>query len=198
MNVIILAGGQGTRMGGVDKASVQLNGRRLVDHLLGQLEGHDVIVVSPHPLTGIATTSEQPPFGGPVAGIAAGIAALDRHGEFTAILAVDAPHSARMLPVLRAAIGPADVAVTVAVDGWIQPLCAVWRTPSLIRALARMGEVRDRPVRALLRQADTVVEVPGDGTETDYDTIGELTALGEVELPGGATGQGGTSTGTGQ
>ena len=184
MNVIILAGGQGTRMGGVDKASVQLNGRRLVDHLLDQLDGHEVIVVSPHPLPGIATASEDPPFGGPVAGIAAGITELDLHSEFTAILAVDAPHSARMLPALQAAIGSSDVAVTVAADGWIQPLCAVWRTPSLIRALTSLGEVRDRPVKALLRQVAAVVEVPGDGTETDYDSIGELTALGEVELPG--------------
>lgn len=183
MNVIVLAGGQGTRMGGVDKASVQLNGCRLVDHLLGRLEGHEVIVVSPHRLSGIATTSEQPPFGGPVAGIAAGLAELDRHSEFTAILAVDAPHSAEMLPALRAALGTADVAVTVATDGWIQPLCAVWRTSSLIRALTSLGEVRDRPVKALLRQTPTVVEVPGDGTETDYDTLGELTLLGEVELP---------------
>ncbi|MBD8030553.1 molybdenum cofactor guanylyltransferase [Corynebacterium gallinarum] len=183
MNVIILAGGQGTRMGGVDKASVQLNGRRLVDHLLGQLKGHDVIVVSPHLLPGVATTSEQPPFGGPVAGIAAGIAALDHHSDVTAILAVDAPHSAEMLPALQAALGTADVAVTVAADGWIQPLCAVWRTTSLIEALTSLGEVRDRPVKALLRQAATVVEVPGDGTEADYDTLGELTTLGEVELP---------------
>lgn len=197
MNVIILAGGQGTRMGGVDKASVQLNGRRLVDHLLGRLEGHDVIVVSPHLLPGITTTSEHPPFGGPVAGIAAGIATLDHHQDFTAILAVDAPHSARMLPALQSALGTADVAVTVAADGWIQPLCAVWRTTSLIGALASLGEVRDRPAKALLRQATTVVEVPGDGTEADYDTLGELTALGEVELPGGDTGRGATSTSTG-
>lgn len=184
MNVIILAGGQGTRMGGVNKAAVQLNGRRLVDHLLDQLDDHAVIVVSPHPLPGIITTSEQPPFGGPVAGIAAGIAELDPHSEFTAVLAVDAPHSAEMLPVLQAAIDTSDVAVTVAADGWIQPLCAVWRTPSLIRALATLGEVRDRPVKALLRQVATMVEVAGDGSETDYDTIGELTTLGEVELPG--------------
>lgn len=184
MNVIILAGGQGTRMGGVDKAAVQLNGRRLLDYLLERLgSGHNVVVVSPHPVEGVITTSEQPPFGGPVAGIAAGVAALPQTEEFTAVLAVDAPYSAEMLPALRSAIGDADVAVTLAHDGWIQPLCAVWSTMSLTGALADLGEVRDRSVKSLLRKATRVVEVSGNGTETDYDTIGELSALGEVELP---------------
>lgn len=187
MNVIILAGGQGTRMGGVDKATVELNGRRLLDYLLERLgSGHNVVVVSPHPVEGVITTSEQPPFGGPVAGIAAGVAALPPTAEFTAVLAVDAPFSAEMLPALHRAIGEADeadVAVTLAHDGWIQPLCAVWSTSSLTRALADLGEVRDRSVKSLLRKAATVIEVSGNGTETDYDTIGELSALGEVELP---------------
>lgn len=184
MNVIILAGGQGTRMGGVDKAAVQLNGRRLLDYLLDQLgAAHNVVVVSPHPVGDIPTTSEQPPLGGPVAGIAAGVAALPETEQFTAVLAVDAPYSAEMLPALRTAIGDADVAVTLAHDGWIQPLCALWSTASLVKALAELGEVRNRSVKALLRMATRVVEVPGDGTETDYDTVEELSTLGAVELP---------------
>ncbi len=184
MNVIILAGGQGSRMGGVNKAAVQLNGRPLLNILLDNLEGnHSIIVVSPHHVEGVSTVSEHPPLGGPVAGISAGAHALPRAAEFTAVLAVDAPASALFLPRLHQEIGTADVAVTVATDGWIQPLCALWRTDALHRVLEEIGEVRDRPAKALLRHAVTVVEVPGDGTETDYDTVEELSALGDVELP---------------
>ena len=66
---IIVAGGQGTRMGGVDKASVEVHGVRLVDRLIAQLPiDTDYVVVSPREL-GLPATCEQPPFGGPVAGI---------------------------------------------------------------------------------------------------------------------------------
>jgi len=34
---LILAGGQARRMGGTDKASVRLNGRRLIDHVRNRL-----------------------------------------------------------------------------------------------------------------------------------------------------------------
>lgn len=184
MNVIILAGGEGRRMGGVDKAAVALNGRTLLDHLLDELgDAHHIIVVSPHDIAGVSTTTEDPPLGGPVAGIAAGATGLATTERFTAVLAVDAPHSARLLPRLQAAIGDADVAVTVARDGWIQPLCAVWQTTSLLTALRELGEVRNRPARALLKVARRVIQVPGDGHEADYDTVAELSTLGVVELP---------------
>ncbi len=188
MNVIILAGGEGSRMGGVDKAAVELNGRTLLGHLLDDLGGgqggeHAIVVVSPNAIDGVQTTSEHPPLGGPVAGIAAGALALPDEEDFTAVLAVDAPQSAAFLPVLRAAMGGADVAVAVAGDGWVQPLCAVWRTASLHRVLRELGDVRNRPARALLKMAEQVVEVPGDGTESDYDTVEELSALGAVKLP---------------
>ena len=42
---IVVAGGQGTRMGGVDKASVKVHGVRLVDRLIAQLPS-DYVVVS--------------------------------------------------------------------------------------------------------------------------------------------------------
>lgn len=184
VNVIILAGGEGSRMGGVDKSAVLLDGRPLLRHLLDSLgREHAVVVVSPREIAGVPSVSEQPPLGGPVAGIAAGAHALPREAEFTAVLAVDAPRSAQFLPVLTAAIGEADVAVTVAADGWLQPLCALWRTESLHLALEALDGVRDRPAKALLRLAETVVEVPGDGRETDYDTLAELSGLGVVELP---------------
>jgi molybdenum cofactor guanylyltransferase len=188
LSVIVLAGGRGQRMGGVDKAQVTLDGVRLVDHLLGQLGGHPVVVVSPQAELGVAVpvVSEDPPFGGPVAGIAAGFRALEEPG-FVAVLSVDAPDSPALLPLLADALThhpDADAAVVRAADGHVQPLCAVWRAAGLSRALGRLDTVRDQAAKKLLRAADLVIEVGGDGTERDYDTPGELAERGEVGITG--------------
>ncbi|BAU95578.1 molybdopterin-guanine dinucleotide biosynthesis protein A [Corynebacterium suranareeae] len=184
MNIIILAGGEGKRMGGVNKAAVEVDGRSLLNILLSRLDPKDqIVVVSPAKIPGVRTVCEDPPLGGPVAGIAAGFDAFGTSDEFTAVLAVDAPYSAEMLPALSLDIGEADVAVTLSQDGWVQPLCALWRTQSLKLALDSMGETRNRPAKALLKQVTHIIEVKGNGSEKDYDTVAELQSLGEVSLP---------------
>lgn len=191
IDVIVLAGGRSSRMGGHDKAQVRLEGSRLIDALSASIVGApwagSVIAVSPHELgvEGVQCVSEDPPFGGPVAGIAAGVGALDST-QWVAVLSVDAPDSAGLVPALHAACcsAGADVACVEATDGFLQPLCAVWRGEALQEALASLGEVRDVSARALLRQVpdNKLVRVPGDGSERDYDTPEELAALGEVEM----------------
>lgn len=192
--VILLAGGRGSRMGGVDKAQVTLDGVRLVDRLLARLHPRDdapVVVVSPTLTlsgTGVTVVSEDPPYGGPVAGIATGVAAVAADGgvDLVGVLSVDAPDSAELLPVLADALADrpeADVAVIRAADGYLQPLCAMWRAGSLRRALASLDTVRDQAAKKLLAAAGTVVEVSGDGAERDYDTLAELAERGRAELP---------------
>lgn len=186
LSVIILAGGRGSRMGGVDKAQITLDGVRLIDILVDELSESEVIVVSPYLRSdSLQIISENPPFGGPVAGIAAGAAAL-RGTDLVAVISVDAPDSPRMLPLLINAVSTApeaDVAVVRAADGYMQPLCAVWRAESLHRALSQLDTVRDRAAKALLAEAKTVIEIPGDGTERDYDTLAELAQRGRAEIP---------------
>ena len=79
MHVIILAGGVGSRLGGVAKAEVRVNGTRLIDALLATLPTHvSVSIVTPYPIElgthaqTIRCVCEDPPFGGPAAGISAG------------------------------------------------------------------------------------------------------------------------------
>lgn len=185
LRVIVLAGGRGARMGGVDKAQVTLDGVRLIDHLVDALAGTPLVVVSPQLSLDVPVVSEDPPFGGPVAGIAAGFAALPSP-DLVGVLSVDAPDSPGLLPVLVDALcadPQADAAVVRAPDGQVQPLCAVWRAEGLGRALARLDTVRDQSAKKLLRAADRVIEVPGDGAERDYDTLAELSRRGHAELP---------------
>lgn len=178
LGIVVLAGGKSTRMG-ADKAQVKVDGRRLIDRLWGSLPPNcPRVAVAPQNL-GVPTVSESPPFGGPVAGIAAGLRELDT--EWVAVLAVDAPGSAMLLPRLAEGIGGADCAVVVNAAGFDEPLCALWRRASLLTAIAQTGE-RDVPAGALLRAARQVVRVPGTGAERDFDTPAQLAELGDVEL----------------
>ena len=180
LGVIVLAGGRSTRMG-ADKAQVKVNGTRLVDAVCSLIpDGVPRIVVSPQPL-GVPTVSEDPPFGGPVAGIAAGLSRID--APFVAVVSVDAPRSPELTPVLaRPVHGGADVAVVEAADGYLQPLCAVWNRASLMAALDTVG-TRDIPAKRLFDAVKSVVRVQGTGAERDYDTREELDSLGNVEFP---------------
>ncbi|MEZ5383231.1 MAG: NTP transferase domain-containing protein [Microthrixaceae bacterium] len=83
-HLIVVAGGSGERLGGVDKAWCEVGGRRLIDHALDVPATGRRIVVRPAGRDPIASTSscsveqvaEQPVGGGPAAGMAAGVMAL--------------------------------------------------------------------------------------------------------------------------
>ncbi|MGV0325454.1 molybdenum cofactor guanylyltransferase [Corynebacterium confusum] len=188
LGALVLAGGRGRRMGGVDKASLRVAGQRLIDRVLGQLPYHcERIVVSPYPL-GLPQVCENPLFGGPVAGIARGTQAL--HSDYIAVLSVDAPNSAQLLPALWRALqaADADAAIVRSADGFLQPLCSLWKADHLRRALGQLPQVHNASARRLLRQArrdSRLIEVPGTGAERDYDTPQELAEFAENVLQQG-------------
>ncbi|GAA5160428.1 molybdenum cofactor guanylyltransferase [Ornithinimicrobium tianjinense] len=111
IDLLILAGGHGERLGGRDKAALEVAGRSLLDRVLEarQLLGGAVVVVGDTPVPeGVRRTLEDPPDGGPVAGIAAGLAALAADGgassapaEWVAVVAVDQPAAAPAVSALR-------------------------------------------------------------------------------------------------
>lgn len=76
---IILCGGTARRFGGQDKTAAPLGQSTVLDHLLCALPAHWLLVCVglPRPVARAVTwTRENPPLGGPVAGIAAGLGAL--------------------------------------------------------------------------------------------------------------------------
>lgn len=111
LSVLILAGGGGERLGGRSKADLLLRGHRFLDVLLRELERtagahsitvREIVVVAPVTVavpSGVARVLEDPPGGGPAAGVAAGVAALPGDGRI-AVLTVDAPFSPRAIPAL--------------------------------------------------------------------------------------------------
>ncbi len=76
---VILAGGRGSRLGGVRKADLVVGGRRLLDVVLDACTGcAPVVVVGEADLVvppGVLRTREDPPFSGPASGLAAGLTA---------------------------------------------------------------------------------------------------------------------------
>lgn len=188
LDVIILAGGRGSRMEGRDKAALVVDGERLIDTLLDEVSMApglmQVVVVTGRGLEvhpGVKVAAEEPPFAGPVAAIAAGASALAGEASAqTAVLAVDAPESGQLIPDLLDALGDADVAA-VRSDDHLQPLCAVWDTTALHRVLDGYDSLVDQPAKSLF-DAATVTEIDGDGSERDYDTLDEIASFGDVEL----------------
>ena len=168
LDVLVLAGGTGRRLGGVSKPDVVARGARLLDHVLNgvaavrsRLGGGRTVVVAPAGVEvpdGVLRAPEDPPFDGPVAGIAAGLARLSAEpggpAPRTAVLTCDAPESWRVLPPLVRALGaaPGGCAGVCALDGdHVQYLLGVYRTMRLHEAVAPGGgPLRDVSVRQVL------------------------------------------------
>lgn len=132
-------------MGGVSKADLQLGGKRLLDWVLAdiaasrQVTGTIVVVAPPNVATpaGVKQTLEDPPAGGPVAGIFAGLAAARAKGGDTIWLATcDAPRGAAVLPALhdQLAESPASTEAVIAKDasGRGQYLLGCYRAGALL------------------------------------------------------------------
>lgn len=173
---VILTGGTAARLGGTDKAGLSRAGRSLLEHALDAVAGAaDVVVVGPETSTSrpVSFTRESPPGGGPLAGIAAGVAALGGAPDLVVVLAVDMPQITRAtVSRLVAAVGDGDAAWLVDASGRRQ-LAAVVR-PGLVPA---PGTAHGVPVRVLMR-AGRSIDVPSlDDEAEDIDTWDDVTGL---------------------
>ncbi|MFC7404353.1 molybdenum cofactor guanylyltransferase [Georgenia alba] len=170
-DAVILAGGRADRLGGASKPDVVLEGRRLLDHTLAATtEATRVVVVAPEEVSvpdGVRRTLESPRYGGPVAGLAAGLEALPPDADLVLVLACDVPRAAPAVPRLVAAAESHDGAVLIDATGQPQWLTAVYRAGVLRRRLAvRTGGA----LHALVAGLD-LAEVPAQGREAeDVDT----------------------------
>ncbi len=160
---VILAGGAGRRLGGAGKPLIPVGGRRMLDRVLAAVaDAAPRVVVGPPGLEvppGVLRVSEDPPGGGPVAALAAGLAALTgddaaaNPAELVALLAADLPFlTGTAVRRLREALegSTADGVVFVDDDGRRQTLCGVWRSAALRAALRRLPEHQGAALRRLL------------------------------------------------
>lgn len=185
LGAVVLAGGTAARMDGVDKASIELDGVTLLERALAAtLSAVEVVVVGEQvPTTRPVTWAvEDPPLGGPAAGL---LAALDRFldpPDLVVVLAVDMPrvHAgtvARLTWAVEEDPG-VDGAVLVDPEGRRQPLSAVYRRSALAASRPPEQELEHGlPMRRLVGLL-RVVEVPAVGDEAqDVDTWADLLDL---------------------
>jgi molybdopterin-guanine dinucleotide biosynthesis protein A len=179
-SAIVLAGGRGSRLDGVDKAGIEVAGRTLLTWSLDALvDAREVVVVGePVPTERPVTfTRESPRYGGPAAGLLTGLDALLDLPAYVAVVAVDMPRlTAATLRRLTRAAADRDGAVLVGPDGR--------RQLALVVSTARLAQVRpdhehqhDLALWRLLAPLD-LVEVASEGEEhRDVDSWADLRDL---------------------
>ena len=173
-DAIILAGGRGSRLGGVSKADLVVGGRRLLDVVLEAVRrARTTVVVGPVAVPdGVLVTVEDPPGTGPAAGIVAGLESVERSAEWTVVLACDLPGVQAAVPRLLAATTRStdlDGYCLASAEGTPQWLLGIHRTTRL-RAVARAyGDPRNRSVRGLLAgmRLGLLPDIDDDGRDVD-------------------------------
>lgn len=175
---IVLAGGTSARMGGADKTAAPVAGATVLDTLVASLPAAwpVVCVGVPRPLSRDVTwTREDPPLGGPVAGLAAG---LERVGDadVVVVLAGDQPFAGPAADLVARALGDAhpdvDGVAAAGPDGRPQPLLAAYRADSLRRVLP--ADARDTGVHRSLAALRVVPHAVADEATLDVDTPADL------------------------
>ena len=184
---IILAGGRASRLGGAAKPLLDIDGRTLLDRAVAAVAGCEPIVVvgPPSPLNvDVVWARETPSFGGPVAGIAAGLALIDTAEVY--LLAADLPNAEAAVAVLRQhpPLSPDDenasenenhdgLCLTDAA-GRMQWLLGRYRTAPLRRAVAALPDSgRGASMRALLAGL-ALTALPAGDLVMDVDTWDDL------------------------
>lgn len=167
-DAVLLTGGRGSRLGEVDKATVEVAGATLLDRARAAVRDARATVVVGSEATG-----------GPVAGLAAGLARVS--AEVVVVLACDMPlvsaaTVARLVAELEAGDGGhrLDAALLTDGDGRRQYLAAAYRTDALQRAVRSLGSTDGQSMRRLV-EGLRVCEVPAHADEAmDCDTWPEV------------------------
>jgi len=145
---VVLAGGRGERLGGAVKAELKVGGVRLLERVLARVSACRPIVVAhgPHdpaalrlPAETLAVADLPSSYAGPLAGVAAAIAALPAEVELLVCAAVDSPFLPEdYVDRLAAGLGTAPAAIA-SYGGQPYPTSSIWR----------LAQFRDLPERVL-------------------------------------------------
>lgn len=197
-HAVIIAGGQGERLGGVRKADLLLGGRRLVDRVTEALGPVETLMIAVGPQDdgrgrrddSIAVVDIAAPVGGPLAGLAAAVESLCARGITSGLLAsaaVDTPFLPNdVVARLVEALGD-EPAAYAAWGEQFYPPNAVWRLEVLqgLPAQVRAGTA-PKSLKVLLQGLNAV---PVDWRHhvdfnpfLNVNTVADLIALEKTAL----------------
>jgi len=181
---LILAGGRATRFGGIAKHELVVDGQRIFDRQVGLLAPRvsEIVVSSATGVEGYRTVADAAPDGGPLAGIAAGLAAVT--APWLLVVAGDMPYlTGDVIDLILAKRG--DDGVGIEIDGLPQPLLCALRCDAARPALARMLAAGQRKASRLLTDAGLAIRWLAEPDLRAVDPT--LRSLGNVNAPGDLT-----------
>lgn len=165
----VLCGGRSTRMG-ADKALLAVDGVPMALRAASALVGagcSPVVAVGGDAAAlaelGLGVVPDETPGEGPLGGVLAALHALPS-AEAVAVVACDMPDLADATVVALAsalaAAPAADVAVAVAQNGRLHPMCAVWRRTAAValEACFAAGERRMQEALSTVRTVQVTVD----------------------------------------
>lgn len=154
ITALILAGGRARRMGGVDKRELVVDGRTIFDRQVEVLAPRvaEIVVASPRAIAGYRTVADPVAGFGPLAGIAAGLAAA--RTPWLVVVAGDMPYlSGALIDALRARTAGEPDAVGLRVGGLPEPLVSALRVAACAPVVARRIAAGQRKASELLTDA---------------------------------------------
>lgn len=177
---LVLSGGRARRLGR-DKASTIVNGTTMIERVLRAIpQDVQVIVVGEYPEGSkreVILTREEPAGTGPLAALAAGLVHVTN--ERFLLLATDMPFvgdlGVRLMEILGGVSTEFDAVVPLDSEGRLQPLCAAYRTESVRKALAGLGDLTNGSMKGLLGELRYQTYDQHDAWElSDVDTVANL------------------------
>jgi molybdopterin-guanine dinucleotide biosynthesis protein A len=147
VTALIVAGGKASRLGGVDKRELVVDGRTIFERQVAALAPcvAEIVVSSRRPVPGYRRVVDEVDDAGPLAGIAAGLAATQTAWLF--VVAGDMPHlDRRFVEFVLSHCDAGSDAVGIRIGGLPEPLCsalrvAAWRPIVAARLAARRFRV---------------------------------------------------------
>lgn len=191
IGAVVLAGGRSSRFGR-DKLAEPIDGRPLLHHAIAAVQAvaDEVVVVAAPGLdpvvpAGVRVVHDPAAFEGPLAGLSAGLAALDADVDRVVVVAGDMPTlEPAVLSRLLAGLGPSVELAQLEVGGASVPLPMAVRRDVALGAARRSladGERRLRSLSGVLRTAvidesTWRLDDPAGATLRDIDIPADLPA----------------------
>jgi molybdopterin-guanine dinucleotide biosynthesis protein A len=169
----IFVGGRGTRMGGVAKGLLLLDGETLLERLIRACDGCEIVLVGnadAYARFQLPSLSDEPAGQGPIGGLHALLSHAQTHGASHVLaLACDLPYlSASLVEALIRHPSECDV-VAPKTELW-QPLAARYRTGPALKAVeASLNEGQRSLQSVIARLSAEAIDVP-ERELRDWDT----------------------------
>lgn len=188
ITAVILAGGQGQRMGGKDKGLITFNNRPLVAHQIKSFKPYvDQFVISAnrnldqyqtygHPVV----SDDSPTYQGPLAGIAAALETI--RTDYALVIACDMPLlPGNIVDRLYNAVTISHCDIAIPHDGTrAQPLCMLLRSQLKVSLKQAVSHNQLKVIRWIQEQSHSLVDC--SDIKECFININNATELASLEL----------------